>query len=244
MNCRNALLVFIAATMGTWADFRGAHGQAIESPRRAETKTFEPGDLQLDASEVFVFVGKTGFGHEHAVAGKLASGNLVLDASAPGGELVFDLASFDADTDAARRYIGLSGVTDADTRRQVNENMRGQAVLDVPKHPTAVFALTFVRPLKEPSARKLPQYELSGEFTLHGVTRPIRVVADWEEKQGWIHLRGGFSMRQSDFEMTPFTKAFGAVGVTDELKVWGDFWIAKERRVVEVKATNSNHRSR
>ncbi|MDZ4779739.1 MAG: YceI family protein [Planctomycetia bacterium] len=244
MNWRTALLVLLAAAMGPWVNPRGAYGQVSKSQRSAERKTFEPGDLQLDASEVFVFVGKTGFGHEHAIAGKLASGHLQLDASAPSGELVFELASFDADTDTARRYIGLKGVTDADTRRQVNDNMHGQAVLDVTTHPTAVFTLTSVSQLKEPSARKLPQYELGGEFTLHGVTRPIRVVADWEEKQGWIHLRGGFSMRQSDFEMTPFTKAFGAVGVTDELKVWGDFWIAKERRVVEVKTTKSNHRSR
>ncbi len=33
--------------------------------------------------------------------------------------------SFDADTDAARRYLGLEGSTDESTRKQVNANMLG-----------------------------------------------------------------------------------------------------------------------
>ena len=168
----------------------------------------------------------------------------MLDPAAPSGELVFDMASFDADSEAARRYLGLKGTTDEDTRRQVNENMHGQAVLDVETHAKATFTLTAVTPLKEPSARKLPQMELQGELTLHGVTQPVRVIADFEEKQGWIHLRGGFPLLQTDYEIKPFTKAFGAVGVTDELQVWGDFWIAKERRVVEVKAPRGTDRTR
>jgi hypothetical protein len=61
---------------------------------------------------------------------------------------------------------------------------------------------------------------------------PIRVVAEAQDKNGWTHLRGGFSMLQSQFGITTFTKAFGAVGVADELRVWGDVWIAKQRQVV------------
>jgi polyisoprenoid-binding protein YceI len=212
--------------------------------RGARQKIYEPGDLELGASQVVVFVGKTGFGHEHAVSGRLKSGNLVLDPRSPGGEIVFDLTSFDADSDAARKYLGLEGSSDTETRRQVNENMYGKAVLNVSKHPTATFTLTSVKPLQEPSPQKLPQLELTGELTLHDVKREVRVVADWEEKQGWIHLRGGFPLLQTDYGITPFSKAFGAVGVTDELKVYGDFWFAKERRVVEVKAAQSGRRVR
>ena len=85
----------------------------------------------------------------------------------------------------------------------------------------------------QPSRRGLPQYQLDGDFTLHGVTRPIRVVADVEEANGWLHLRGGFSILQTQFGMTPYTKAFGAVGVTDRLDIWGDLWVAKERGIVQ-----------
>jgi polyisoprenoid-binding protein YceI len=87
--------------------------------------------------------------------------------------------------------------------------------------------------LPQPGAHGLPQYQLAGDFTLHGVTRPIQVLAEAEEKPPWIHLRGGFSMQQTQFGIEPFSKAFGAVGVTDQLNVWGDLWLAKERHVAQ-----------
>jgi hypothetical protein len=41
-------------------------------------------------------------------------------------------------------------------------------------------------------------------------------------------LRGNFTILQSDFGITPYKAALGAVGVADELKIWGDIWIATE----------------
>ena len=59
----------------------------------------------MAASRVFVRVGKaTRLGHVHGVQGKLKSGRL---RSVGGGELVFDMASFVADTTEAREYVGL-----------------------------------------------------------------------------------------------------------------------------------------
>ncbi|MFO1093585.1 MAG: YceI family protein [Planctomycetaceae bacterium] len=184
------------------------------------------GDLHLQNSRVYIRVGKTGLGHEHAVAGLLKSGVLHLGATEGAGQLVFDLKTFAADSDAARRYIGLSGTTDAATRQQVDANMRGPDVLDVARFPTATFAIKSAKSVPEKSRRGLPQYQLVGDFTLHGKTRPIQVVTDAEQKEGWVHLRGGFSILQSQYGIQPFTKAFGAIGVTDQLTIWGDFWIA------------------
>jgi hypothetical protein len=36
---------------------------------------------------------------------------------------------------------------------------------------------------------------------------------------------------QSQFGITPYYTALGAIGVTDELKVWGDLWIVKRAPV-------------
>ncbi len=199
--------------------------------------SYEQGDIYLPTSRVYAFVGKTGLGHEHGVVGQLKQGRIRLDVPDNFGELVFDLASFTADSDEARRFVGLQGSTDANTQQQVNANMRGPQVLDVAKFTTASFKVKTIRPLSQPSSRGLPQYELTGDFSLHGVTRPIQVIADLEEQNGWLHLRGGFSMLQSQFGITPFTKAFGAVGVADQISVWGDFWISKQRQVAERPTT-------
>lgn len=214
-----------------------AEGSGTASPTAAAQHVYEAGDVFLAGSRVYVFVGKTGLGHEHGVVGLLKEGRLDLAAARDAGVLVFDMASFAADSSDARKYVGLEGTTDATTQQQVNANMQGAYVLDAAKHPTATFVVKQVAKLDKPSQRNLPQYVLTGEFTLHGVTRPIQVVADTEEQGGWLHLRGGFKMLQSQWGIKPFTKAFGAIGVTDELSVWGDLWIANQRQMAVRPAT-------
>ena len=148
-----------------------------------------PGQVNLDSSRVFVYVGKTGFGHEHGVVGLIKQGTLQLAAEQNSGQLVFDMSSFRVDTDTARQYVGLSGTTDNSTRQKANANMRGSDVLDIRKYPTASFTLESSRLLQGKSKRGFPQYQLDGKFTLHGVTRKVSIIADAEPKGGWIHLR-------------------------------------------------------
>lgn len=211
---------------------------AIAAPATAPSApVIEAGDLFLAGSRVYIFVQKTGLGHEHGVVGLIKQGRIDLHAAHDSGGLVFDMASFSADTPDARKYVGLEGETDASTQQQVNANMRGADVLDVGKFPTATFVIKQIGKLGKPSQRGLPQYQLTGDFTLHGVTKPIQVVADAEDQGPWIHLRGGFTMLQTTFGMTPFTKAFGAVGVADQLNVYGDLWISKQRQVAQRPAT-------
>jgi polyisoprenoid-binding protein YceI len=221
----------------TTANALPAVGQA---PLAAATTVLEPGDVYLPGSRVYAFVGKTGFGHEHGVMGQLLASKLQLDATQDAGQLVFDMRSFAADSDAARKYVGLAESTPVTTQREVNANMLGTAVLDAGRFPTASFAVRSVSKLPQPGPRGLVQYQLQGDFTLHGVTRPIQVVAEAEEQSGWVHLRGGFSLLQSQFGITPFSKAFGAVGVADEVKVYGDLWIARQRQSVAAAAAPAN----
>lgn len=224
------LLIAIASSPAAIAQQIGR--PASNTTTTADAHVLEPGDVYLPGSRVYVSVAKTGFGHEHAVVGQLRSGRLQLDASQSAGQLVFDMRTFAADTEGARRFVGLPGATDTSTQQQVNANMWGPAVLDVARFPTATFQVRSVTRLPQPSSRGLPQYRLDGDFTLHGVTRSIQVVADVEEKDGWIHLRGGFPMLQSEFGITPFSKAFGAIGVADPLTVWGDLWLTKDRQTI------------
>ncbi len=227
VDCRSSLAQGAAATPAP----------AVPAVVTQNPTVYEVGDVFLGGSRVYVFVGKTGLGHEHGVVGLLKEGRINLAAPRDAGMLVFDMTSFSADTPDARKYVGLEGVTDASTQQQVNANMQGEYVLDSAKHPTATFVIKQIAKLDKPSQRNLPQYVLTGDFTLHGTTRPIQVVADTEEQGGWIHLRGGFKMLQSQWGIKPFTKALGAVGVADELTIWGDLWIAKQRQMAAKQAT-------
>ncbi len=203
--------------------------QNIAEAANPAQPSIQSGDVELEHSRVYIKVGKVGIGHEHGASGRLKSGALHLngpDANGSYGQLVFDMTTFEADSDEARQYVGLKGSTDAETRRQVNENLLGKSVLDVAAHPTATFVAKQITKLNEASKRGLPKYKFEGDLTLHGETKAISFIADVEVVKGWNHLRGGFAILQSDYGIKPFSKMLGAVGVADKLLIFGDLIVA------------------
>ncbi len=196
--------------------------EAAPASPTAEKSQPRKGDVDVERSHVYVFVGKTGFGHEHGVVGRLKGGSIRLGAKQNAGQLEFDLASFQADTPEAREYVRLSGESNSSTREQVTANMLGKLVLDVEQYPTATFVIDSAIPLKKKHADSPRFVQLDGQFTLHGTTHPLRVIAQATPESSALRLRGSFTMLQTDYNITPFRKALGAVGVTDKLKVFGD----------------------
>lgn len=186
-----------------------------------------PGDVDLANSRVYMLVGKTGFGHEHGVVGQLQSGQLLLGQQQRAGELVFDMSSFDADGDAARKYVGLKGTTDQNTRQQVNDNMRSAAVLNIAKFATASFTIDSATPIPPQPGDKVAYYLLKGSLTLCGAAQPLALKCEVIPVGNVLRVRTGFVLKQSDYGIKPFTKAFGAVGVADEMKIYGELVVAR-----------------
>jgi polyisoprenoid-binding protein YceI len=213
-----AVLTLSAATS------RQVPGQVPDE--RAETRNprLRPNEIDTDLSRVFIFVDKTGFGHQHAVVGRLKGGYLRV-AKESAGKILFDMPSFRADVQEARRRVGLEGAASEQEQEQVTANMLGAPVLDVAQFPTALFTVATVRRFDERNPTGMPQYALDGDFTLHGVTRRINVTATGEKERGFLRLKGNFPLRQTDFGIRPFKKALGAVGVADVLTVYADLWI-------------------
>ena len=185
-----------------------------------------PGDVDTERSRVYIFVGKTGFGHDHAIVGRLASGRVVLDAAQNAGQLVFDMPSFLADTPDARKALGLSGETDASTRKQTTDNMLGADVLDVAHHPTATFDIESALRSRRRVEGAKPTVDLVGTFTLHGVARKVVIPVEIESGGPILRFLGSFRIKQTDFGMKPYKKLGGVVGVADELVIHGDIRVA------------------
>ncbi len=131
-------------------------------------------DVDTHTSRVYILVEKTGLGHPHGVEGRLRSGSVTLDAKSNAGQIVFDMATFIADTDEARKYVGLSGSTSDSTKKQVNDNMLGPDVLNVKEHPTATLDIDSALPLDKKSPAGNPVYQLRGTFHLRGQAGPWR----------------------------------------------------------------------
>jgi polyisoprenoid-binding protein YceI len=191
-------------------------------------RPLKPGQIDVDHSRVYVYVGKKRLGHAHAVEGKIKSGSLNVKSGKAGneitGEIVFDMASFSADTDEARKQVELEGSIAQSTREQVTETMTGPDVLDVEHFPTATFTIKSAGLQKGRKSDAV--YDLKGELTLHGKTRPLAIVAEQSHKDDRLRYRGDFTILQTEFGITPYKAALGTVGVADELKIWGDIWVA------------------
>lgn len=227
------LFCVLAAWLGTTA-----HVNAQATGGGSNQRVTRAGDVDVASSRVYVHVDKSGLlGHEHAVEGKLSSGAIQFGAARNAGRLVFDMKSFAADTTMARRYIRLEGNTDASTRKKVNENMLGSAVLNTRRYPTATFAIESALPLQKKSKRGNPLYQLAGKFTLHGRTKPLRIVAETVNQRGTTLVLGSFRIKQSDYGITPFSKALGAIGVADKLSIHGVIRVAGQVGVAQGSAS-------
>lgn len=191
----------------------------------ASAPDYKPGDVNLEFSRVYIFVDKTtNLGHTHGVEGKIKDGFLLEDREGD-GTLVFDMRSFVADTKNARKVFNIDAEIDSATIKKVNQNMLGAEILDVQKHPEASLTKTTLKKTGKTSTRGTPEYSLDGEFTLHGITKKVSIPCDGESKDGWLHIRGRFTIRQTDFGIKPYSKMFGAVGIKDELIIQGDLWL-------------------
>jgi hypothetical protein len=221
---------------GTRAEGTQAKGkESAEAAKKdkADTKTGGAGhsyQVDIEASRVFVKVGSaTRLGHQHGVEGKLKSGKVTLGA---GGELVFDMKSFTADTEEARKKVGLEGkkVSESEAKK-VTDTMRSADVLDVEKFPTAVYKIVAIKPAEKQDAGAPGIYQVNGRFTLHGAEQPLQFKAKLERtnKEGVLKLRGSFTVKQTAYGMTPYSAAGGLAKVADELEILGELRLGSER---------------
>lgn len=44
-----------------------------------------------------------------------------------------------------------------------------------------------------------------------------------------LHVRGRFAVLQTQYGIKPFSKGLGAIGVADELQIWGDLWVHRAK---------------
>ena len=222
---RWAIIAWLSLGSLTWLGTVPSAVMGQDVKKVSDGVSFKPGDVNLEFSRVYIFVDKTNnLGHTHGVEGKLKQGMLLED-SGEDGSLVFDMKSFVADTPTARKVFAIEAEIDAATVKKVNQNMLGAEILDVLNHQEASFTKATLKKSGKKTAKGNPEYLLEGDFTLHGVSKRVSVPCDGELKDGWLHVRGRFTIRQTEFGIKPYSKMFGAVGIKDELIIQGDLWL-------------------
>lgn len=173
-------------------------------------------------SSVRIHVGKSGLmsfaGHEHEVAAPQVQGEVHADAE-----------------DLTRSRVTLTFATGAlkvdETREprgdapKVQEAMLGPKVLDIARFPTVTFASTRVAGRSTGPGRY--DLEITGDLTLHGVTRGVVLPLRVDVTEGRMTATGRLEIRQTDYGITPVNVA-GVVKVKNALTI--DYVLAARPR--------------
>lgn len=103
----------------------------------------------------------------------------------------------------------------ATDRDKIQATMRDE-VLEVSKYPEITFRSTGVTATRVGDGKY--QARMSGELTLHGVSRPVNFETQIEFGDKLLRAKGAFALKQSSFNIKPVSIAGGTIKVKDELK--------------------------
>ncbi len=218
-----AALAILAGCRSTTAPPPSANASQSQSVGSAAT-TAPAGTrrLQVDPERtvVTVFVRRAGplakLGHDHVItsadeAGSVWLGNAPADSSF---ELTLPVERFDVDLPAARAAAGLEFAAPVpdDARAGTRHNMLRAEVLDGEHFPTIT--------LRSSAASGVwPQPIVRVAVTLKGVEREQEIPVVVERDADGLTARGELRLNQTDFGITPFSVAGGAIRVADTLEI-------------------------
>jgi len=178
--------------------------------------------LQPAASRFQIKVGKSGvfsvFGHEHLVEARRMSGEVQWNASAP------ESSSVALEFESASLTVVDPDVKE-DERAKVQAQMEAEA-LEIQRYPVIRFTA------KGFSIKALQgeyQGEVTGDLTLKGVTRSMKIPVQMAVAVGKLGARGEVKLKGSDFGVKQVTAAGGSVKTKDELQLSFDLVFEEQR---------------
>jgi len=190
----------------------------------AETSAGGAFVVNEERSAVRVHVGKSGAfsfaGHRHEVAAPV-TGSITADPgdlSASSVELTFPTA----------RFRVLPEGEPAGDPPKVEEVMRGPRVLEASAFPEVRFRSKRVTGHASASSSAEYEVQVTGDLTIHGVTREVVVPMSVRLEGDTLTARGRSAVRHDQFGLTPVTAGGGTVRVSNEIEI--DFEIVAARR--------------
>ena len=166
---------------------------------------------RYDASsaECWVFTFKEGLLSPVAHDLRLRVGSFSIEVAEGAGSVVasFDLGSLSVDTpmrDGAPNPSALSAADKLKIAGQIRED-----VLDSARHPVATFRSSSV------VARADGGYDLTGELTLHGVTKPLSARTTLVSGRQQLDL----NLHQPDFGITPYRAMLGTLKIRADVQI-------------------------
>jgi polyisoprenoid-binding protein YceI len=182
---------------------------AIVAAQEPEALIIDPGQttitLHVGRAGVFAFAG-----HDHEVVVPAMQGRITLDRAN------VDRSTVSVTFEATALKVTGKGEPAEDVP-EVQRVMLSDQVLDVKHHPTITFQSRQVSVVKQ-SANQMT-LGITGDLTLHGVTRPLAVPVTVQLGADGLRATGRATVQQSLFGIRPVTAGAGTVRVKDEVDV-------------------------
>jgi polyisoprenoid-binding protein YceI len=169
---------------------------------------------RIDAGQsrftVRVFVGGllSGLGHDHTIAIRNFSGETQFTYGT--------VAPASLQITAKADSLSLTDKVSQSDREKIETTMRDE-VLEVAKYPEITFRSTGV------TANKIDegvyQVQISGDLTLHGVTRGVVINTRASFGERGLRAQGEFSIRHADYNLKRVSVAGGTIKVKEEIKL-------------------------
>jgi polyisoprenoid-binding protein YceI len=183
--------------------------------------TTSAGDAAQTAADRFVIDGRSSRFTVRAFATGILSAmghNPTIGIRDFSGEMSFDPEQLKAGAFRIAVKSSSLGVQDdiSDKDRREIERLINQEVLETAKFPEILYEASGVSITKMGGA--LYSASLSGNLTLHGVTRGETITTRVALLSSMLRASGDFSLSQSNYAIKPVSVAGGALKVKDELK--------------------------
>jgi polyisoprenoid-binding protein YceI len=168
--------------------------------------------IQSGPSAVYVQVFKTGaaatLAHDHVVEAQDINGTISGDIADPTTakiDATVKTATMTTDDPKSRARFRLEGELPEKDIAAVTANMKSADQLDVEKYPTIKFVSTAVK-------KQGDGLILEGDFTLHGVTKPISLPVSFTMKDAnTVEGKGSFKIQTPDYGIQPYSAMLGAI---------------------------------
>ena len=130
------------------------------------------------------------------------------DASACDVSVVVPVTSLAVDPGSSRGWAGFEGTTSDGDKEAITDNFLGKKQLDAANHSNISFTAT----------RCTAAGEITGDLTIRGVSKTIRIAMDIATADGRLTGSGRFTVNHTDFGFSPFKALAGALKNQDLLE--------------------------
>ena len=189
--------------------------------RMAATETvmrylINPG-LSRFTARVFASGMLSSFGHNPTIAIREYTGEAVISSA--------NLQQASLRISIPARSLEVADDISQKDRAEIESRMQ-QDVLETSSYPEIVFESSQVT--SSPLSENLYAVEVTGNLTLHGVTRAERITAQVTLIGDTLRASGDFSIQQTNYGIKLVSVAAGTLKVKDEVKIAFDFSARKQ----------------